>query len=202
MSFWQEVAEAAAAAQFPSLRGLRFRPGGRLPLLDLPARNGYPSGFRQLQLPKQETRSARDELEGQVLTDRFEPWIGNQAHQSQSLRLSWTFSFFQELGLSFYALKSRHGAACKGILLKNRALPHNVLPWAALPASRELLKRALESLGLLNQLSERRCNGMARFYRPGQALPRHVDHEMFEDLKALQSAAKLCKAVAQPLHDS
>ncbi|OLP92836.1 UDP-N-acetylglucosamine--peptide N-acetylglucosaminyltransferase 110 kDa subunit [Symbiodinium microadriaticum] len=89
-----------------------------------------------------------------------------------------------ELGLSFYAVKSRHGAARNGVRLRGAAAApvHRVQSLGALPACRWLLGEALQLLGLGTALlqAESRCNGLARRYARGQALPRHVDNPMFE----------------------
>ena len=93
--------------------------------------------------------------------------------------------FAQELGLSFYAVKSRHGAARNGVRLRGAtAAPvHRVQSLGALPACRRLLGEAIQHLGLKKALlhAEGHCNGLVRRYARGQALPRHVDNPMFEE---------------------
>ncbi|CAE7837967.1 Ogt [Symbiodinium sp. CCMP2592] len=164
---WQDVAPFGArpVQQTQVLKSLRLRPGKRLPFLDLPAREGLPSGLRLASLPKEAIALASTELNKSILSDRV-----------------------LELGLSFYAVKSRHGAARNGVRLRGAAAApaHRVLSLGALPACRRLLGEALQRLGLakkglLQVQAESRCNGLARRYARGQALPRHVDNPMFED---------------------
>ena len=190
---WQDVAFGARPVQQAQvLKYLRLRPGKRLPFLDLPAREGLPSGLRVASLPKEAIELARTELNKSILSDRvLETCASLCVCVCVCLLLWWCayarmrdVSHMQELGLSFYAVKSRHGAARNGVRLRGAAAApvHRVQSLGALPACRWLLGEALQLLGLGTALlqAESRCNGLARRYARGQALPRHVDNPMFE----------------------
>ncbi|CAJ1338775.1 unnamed protein product [Effrenium voratum] len=156
------------------------------------ARTGRPSGLR---LGKLRTEDARRELE---------------ALRGQRLQL--------ELGLSFFEAKARLGAvlaaaklsAAKAATAKPRRFRRHrgsamaePLALPAAPCCRRLLHLAGKELGMDTEGEgfETLVNGLARVYTPGAGLPRHVDHEMFQEpvlAMVLQAAPgdglRLCQA--------
>jgi len=131
---------------------------------DLPARPGFPPGFRACQLPPDVAAAALAELEASKVLP-----VGARTG---------------ELGTSFYALKARHDAMLHGIRLPRNHKPseHHVEPLCALPICASVMRRAQEVFGL-GRCDSQRLNVLARRYcRGGYSLPRHIDDpNMFDE---------------------
>eukprot|EP00435_Cladocopium_sp_Y103_P063653 s163_g25.t1 len=142
-----------------------LRHGGGVPSYDLPAKVGSPKGLR---------------LKGPVATEDAYNELRDRGFLKGPRLL--------ELGKSFYAVKSRHGASLHGVVMdegkasESTAL-HSVVALESLPRCRALLHKVLDLLGLdRSKLKDSLANGMARRYKPGSSLPRHVDNtEMFQE---------------------
>ena len=146
---------------------LWLRHGGGVPSYDLPAKVDLPKGLR---------------LKGPVATQGAYRELKDRGFLSGPRLL--------ELGQSFYTIKSRHGASLNGVLIRDKdgvstgSQPlHTVVSLEALPRCRALLHHVLDLLGLeKSKLKDSLANGMARRYKPGSNLPRHVDNtEMFQE---------------------
>lgn len=107
-----------------------LRHGGGVPSYDLPAKVGSPKGLR---------------LKGPVAIEDAYNELRDRGFLKGPRLL--------ELGKSFYAVKSRHGASLHGVVIDGKASEstalHSVVALESLPRCRALLHKVLDLLGAM-----------------------------------------------------
>ena len=127
------LAQACALAMPWPVESPKFwlRHGGGVPSYDLPAKVGSPKGLR---------------LKGPVAIEDAYNELRDRGFLKGPRLL--------ELGKSFYAVKSRHGASLHGVLIDGKARSsstalHSVVALESLPRCRALLHKVLDLLGAM-----------------------------------------------------